>query len=194
MNAFLQQIEQWDIQFILWVHRHHTAWADALMTAASETWTWLPLYLLLGWQLWKRRSAALLWYMLAIALVVLLADQFTSSFMKPFFERLRPCHETALKPYLLLPDGCGGRFGFVSSHAANTFGVATFFVLLWQKQSRWVHALWGWASLVAFSRVYLGKHYLSDIMVGALVGALAACAVFYGLSVFLKKRHKTHAS
>ncbi|WP_038029373.1 phosphatase PAP2 family protein [Thermonema rossianum] len=196
MNTFLQPIEQWDYDFILWVHRHHRPWADGVMTAVSETWTWLPLYALLLWGLWKqhRATAQLLWHLVAVALVVLLADQLTSAVMKPFFERLRPCHNPLLQPYLLLPDGCGGRFGFASSHAANTFGVAAFFVLLWRKQSKWVHGLWLWASVVAFSRVYLGKHYLSDVVVGGLVGGLAAFVVYYLLFVFLKKKDAGHAS
>jgi len=190
MNAFWQPIEEWDVHFILWVHRHHHPWADVLMTAASATLTWLPLYVLLLWGLWKNEpvKAKLLWHVVAVALVVLLADQLTSTLMKPWFERLRPCHHPDLQPYLLLPDGCGGRFGFASSHAANTFGVATFFVLLWHKQTPWVHGLWLWAAVVAFSRVYLGKHYLSDVIVGAMVGGLVAYVTFYVLSVVLKKR------
>ena len=65
-----------------------------------------------------------IWFIVGLVLVIVLADQFTSGFMKPFFERLRPCHDPRWQGIIMNYSGCGGKYGFASSHAANTFGMA----------------------------------------------------------------------
>ncbi len=99
------------------------------MTFASNRLVWFPFYALpIGWLVWHfRRRAAVLLPLVAVA--VTLADSITSRFFKPFFARLRPCHNPALAAQLYLPDGCGGQFGFLSSHAANGFALAVFLLL-----------------------------------------------------------------
>jgi undecaprenyl-diphosphatase len=99
--------------------------------------------------------------------------------MKPYFARLRPSQEPYLQAFIHIVNGYkGGKFGFASSHAANTFGVATFFFLLSGKKRKWMVLLFPWAALVTYSRIYLGVHYPGDIVVGALIGMLAALAGF----------------
>jgi undecaprenyl-diphosphatase len=97
--------------------------------------------------------------------------------MKPFFARLRPCHVPEFQHILNLPDGCGGRFGMDSSHAANTVGLAMFLLLTLGKQYKFIGLMFVWAIFVSFSRVYLAAHYFTDIFVGGLVGILSAWVV-----------------
>ena len=115
---------------------------------------------------------------LFIILVITLADQTSVHLFKNVFQRLRPCHEPALENLVhLVNNKCGGQYGFISSHAANTFGLALL-TLLWIKK-RWFTALMiTWALLVAYSRVYLGVHYPLDVMVGGIWGAGCGWLVF----------------
>ena len=108
-----------------------------------------------------------------------MTDQFTSGLMKPFFERLRPSHEPALEGMVHMVSGySGGKYGFASSHAANTFGIAMFLSCLLKVEKPWINWLFLWAALVSYTRIYLGVHYPGDIIVGALIGVAFGWLVF----------------
>jgi undecaprenyl-diphosphatase len=99
--------------------------------------------------------------------------------MKPYFGRLRPSQEPSLQEWIHLVEGYrGGKFGFASSHAANTFGSATFFFLWFRNIKRWVIWLFVWAAFMTYTRVYLGVHYPGDVLVGALVGIVCGWTAF----------------
>ena len=124
--------------------------------------------------LWKG-DRKLRWMVLASALVLLLTDQISAGLLKPIIGRLRPCHEL-LDINLLV--NCGGGKAMPSSHAANVFGQAALFSFHYRKVSPY---LYSFAALVAVSRVFVGVHYVGDIVAGAILGmALGlAVAVFY---------------
>jgi len=124
--------------------------------------------------LWKG-DRKLRWMVLASALVLLLTDQISAGLLKPIIGRLRPCHEL-LDINLLV--NCGGGKAMPSSHAANVFGQAALFSFHYRKVSPY---LYGFAALVAVSRVFVGVHYVGDVVAGAILGmALGlAVAVFY---------------
>jgi undecaprenyl-diphosphatase len=164
----------WDTDGVLVFQQLHAPLPDLLMTWVSGTWIWVPFYAFLLFNYYKWLNWKVLWLLVFIAAMVTLTDQFTSGFMKPYFLRLRPCHEPGLMSLLHLPDGCGGTYGFASSHAANTFGLAAFSWFLFGTKHRAIAWLWFWAFVVSLSRVYLGKHYPLDVMAGGVVG------VFFG--------------
>lgn len=172
-----EQIDIWDKSMMLWLNNLHLPWLDTLMILVSHKFFWIPLYLgLVIWLIWKEKWQTV-YLLVSIALVVTLADRFTSGFMKPFFERPRPCHDPEIGHLVRIVAGCGGRYGFASSHAANVFGVATFFWVLFGKRYKAMALLFPWAVLVSYSRVYLGAHYPTDITVGALVGIISGWAI-----------------
>lgn len=174
----IEKIIELDEQFFLFLNGLHTDSLDRIMYWISEKYTWIPFYaVLLGIIIWRFKYKAV-YILLAVAFVILLADQFTSSFMKPFFERFRPCHEPDLAGMVYLVEGCGGKFGFASSHAANTFGLATFIYLIFHKIYKHVGWLFLWALIVSYSRIYLGAHYPLDILVGAGIGILIGWLVY----------------
>jgi undecaprenyl-diphosphatase len=144
---------------------------DGVMVFFSAKLVWIPLYLLLAYWLFRTFKKRGVIYLLAVILAVAATDQLTSSLMKPGFERLRPCHDPSLSDTIRIVDGCGGKYGFASGHAANTFMLALFFVTLY-RENRYFRWLLLWAAIVAYSRVYLGVHFPGDIMVGALLGSL----------------------
>jgi undecaprenyl-diphosphatase len=140
---------------------------------------WLPLYAVILYSIVKEHGVRAIWTFLAIALVITLCDQIASSFFKPFFERPRPSQEPSLEGLLHLVNGYrGGKFGFISSHAANAFGLATFTSLLFKNRS-YALFIFTWAVLNSYSRIYLGVHYPGDIIGGALLGLLAGGLVFW---------------
>jgi membrane-associated phospholipid phosphatase len=103
------------------------------------------------------------------ALTFLLSDQLSSTLIKPFIHRIRPCNEGGVNGRLII-EHCGSGFSFVSSHAANSFGMATFLSSPWIRKRGCVAALLIWAALVSFSQVYVGIHYPMDVVGGAVLG------------------------
>lgn len=171
----LESLLELDKEALLFFNSFHTPWLDPIMFWITKTFVWLPLYgflLLLVIKHFKKDSWIVL---IGIAITILLADQITSGFMKPFFGRLRPSREPSLQGLVYMVNGyAGGKYGFASSHAANTFATALFFWLLFKDRYRWLWVLFVWAVVMTYSRIYLGVHYPGDILVGMLVGFAAA--------------------
>jgi undecaprenyl-diphosphatase len=112
--------------------------------------------------------------------MVLGSDTGSVQLFKNTVLRLRPCYEPALADLVrLVPGGCGGRYGFISSHAANHFAIAAFMTGVLQRRPRWAGAaLLAWAALIAASRVYLGVHYPGDVLAGGLYGLVVGSLAF----------------
>ena len=158
------------------------------MLSITSTTTWIPLILVLLYVLFKNRHwREVLLFIACLALIILITDRFSSGFCKPFFHRLRPSHEPALEGLVdLVNDRRGGLYGFISSHAANTFGAWAFIALYFRRHSvTWT--VFFWAALCSYSRIYLGLHYPGDILCGALFG-LCIGVLVYLLFSFLHRR------
>ncbi|MCI1187575.1 phosphatase PAP2 family protein [Hymenobacter sp. DH14] len=170
----LEAIKALDRHLLLAINHAHTPTLDALMVFASNRLVWFPVYaVLIGWLIFHFRRRALLLLPLVVTAVGL-ADSITSRLFKPFFGRPRPCHDGRLVGLLHLPDGCGGMFGFLSSHAANSVALAVFLaIVLPAGRFRALKIMaFTWAMLLSYSRMYLGAHYPTDVVGGAAVGAL----------------------
>ncbi|MEY4309715.1 MAG: hypothetical protein RL422_1918 [Bacteroidota bacterium] len=176
----------WDADLFRLINQAHQPWLDGLMEIISGKLTWIPLYLLLIYFLFQRYKSACWKPVLYLLASVAVADQFSSSLLKPFFKRLRPCHVDEFQSWIHLPAGCGGQFGFCSSHAANSFAIAVGFYLLTKNKSAGF-ALVLWASIISYSRIYLGAHYPLDVIVGALVGGIGAWGLFKAYERLIKK-------
>ena len=165
------------------------------MYSISNKFLCIPLYLLTGFLLIKRYRVRSIGIFIAITAVLLMSDQLASSVLKPWVHRLRPCHNPALTNLIHLVGGCGGSYGFVSSHAANLFALTTLF---WRTLDRPLRIIkyfsLGIAIIVSYSRVYLGVHYPADVVVGAILGTAigwaTACSYNYLAGKFLSSRQK----
>ncbi|GAB3814552.1 phosphatase PAP2 family protein [Pontibacter rugosus] len=182
----MEQLEQLDKEIFLYLNDMHSPFWDAVMIFMSEKLVWIPFYLaLVLYLVWRYRRKSILLLLLVIVAIGL-SDFIASGIMKPYFMRLRPCHDPTLSEFISMADGCGGRFGFISSHAANTFALAVFFnLVLSDRYLIFKIVLVAWAVVVTYSRIYLGAHFPGDVLLGALLGSFMAylCSLAYPILV-----------
>jgi len=169
--------EQLDQQVFLFLNSLNSPFWDKVMSTISLVVVWVPLYLAIILYLGFRYKKKLLVIFLFIILAVTFTDQ-TALLIKNTVERLRPCHEPSLEGLVHLVKGrCGGKFGFVSSHAANSFNVALLSLMFIRR--RWYSiSIIIWAALVGYSRIYLGVHYPGDVLFGSILGAFTGWGVY----------------
>lgn len=184
----IETLQNIDTNVFIWLNAMHTAYFDQFMWLISGKFSWLPMVLVFLYVLARKGRRQATVGIMAIALVVLVADQVSSSIIKPLVERPRPSHEPSLAPMVHVVNGYrGGPFGFVSSHAANHFGVAMLLCLMLRDRWVWV-SMMCWATVVSYSRIYLGVHYPGDVLCGMIVGFMAAALIF-SLWRRCEKRH-----
>ncbi len=170
-------LKRFDENAFLFLNGLHAEWLDPIMYAMTTVWFWSPLFLLVIVLLWRKAHSlkVMTIYTMAIVAAVAVADLTSTRVFKQQVKRYRPTHNTLIGDSVhtvTKPDGSeyrGGTYGFVSSHAANFFAIATTaFILLGKSR---LHAwLFIWASLVSYTRIYLGVHYPADILGGAALG------------------------
>ncbi|HXH76645.1 MAG TPA: phosphatase PAP2 family protein [Bacteriovoracaceae bacterium] len=133
---------------------------------------WAPLLGFILWHAHKQNSKPKFSLFVLFMLLALVASDVTSSYiLKNIFTRLRPCRVEDLQPLIYqFGQKCGGRFGFVSSHAANTFALVIYSLSSLENKNKMWHLLWIMPIVVSFSRIYLGVHYPGDILGGMFVG------------------------
>ena len=166
----MHEIIQEDRSVFLFLNNLGSESFDQFWIMISATWIWVPLYIIFLYLLFKNyKLRNLVFILIFIALGVTVSDQLAGVF-KTGIGRLRPCHDPTLTG-MMRAVKCGGQFGFYSSHAANTFFIATFMSLLLYKKFRLLpYILIGWAIIVSYSRIYLGVHFPLDILMGSLMG------------------------
>lgn len=183
----IQQLQALDGQLFTAINSMHSAYFDSYMWLVSARWSCVLIVAALIYVFYTKGWRQLLVAVCAVLLLVLLADQTASGIIKPLVERLRPSHDPAFAGTIHTVNGyLGGQYGFVSSHAANNFGVALFLALA--VRNRWATvAMMLWAVLISYSRIYLGVHFPGDILGGALVG-MAAAAVVYACWLWAERK------
>lgn len=174
MTETVNTLVHYDQELFLWLNGIHTPWVDTLMYWITYKFTWIPMYLVLITLTVKAEGKKSIAILVTVLVAVLLADKVTSGIMKPYFERFRPCHEPILAGLVHEVAGCGGSFGFASSHASTSFALATVWFVLLKDKVKFMWLVVAWACLYSYSRVYVGVHYPGDILVGAIVGILTA--------------------
>lgn len=188
-KEFILWLSDIDARLLLIVNGAHSPFFDSVMWCISGRWIWVPFYAVLAYLLfrrmsWKRASICLV----TIGLIILAADQTCATLIRPEIGRLRPANlNNPLSSFVHVLNGYrGGRYGFPSCHAANTFALAVFMSLV--IRHKWFTVMmFSWAFVVSYSRMYLGVHYFGDLFCGATIGSLFA-VLFYYLQNYLFKR------
>lgn len=188
-----QEIHRFDQNLTLKINSWNSSFSDPIWEFLSDIPVWIPMYVLIVafiiWRLgWKKGLVVVAGALLTFAF----CDQ-SSNFVKEAVARLRPLHDEYMIANGLHVLEKGGRFGFFSAHSANAFGLATCTLiglridkrLIYRGYATWMYT---WATLVAVSRIFVGKHYLGDCIVGSIIGALAGLA-FASLAKWVINRY-----
>ena len=174
---FWQNLHELDQHVTLFINGFHSPWSDQVMLLFSHVRIWFPMYaviaILFFWRLgWKKGLITLL----TCVLCVVLCDQIANAF-KDGFARLRPCNDKEMIAMGLHILEKGGSYGFFSGHAANSFGFAICSTMGFRNDSRlkyrgYAAFIFIWAFFVSISRIFVGKHFFGDVLVGAFAGLL----------------------
>lgn len=177
--SFWQRLNDWDRSAFLVINRNlANPVCDAILPYFRDSVFWVPLYLFIFAFVVLNYGKKGLWWALLFLATVAVSDLLGTYAFKETVQRIRPCNEASLADSVrLVIQTCPGGYSFVSNHAANHFGLATFMALSFHSVfGRWVYLAYVWASLVAFSQVYVGVHYPIDVLAGALLGIAAGYA------------------
>lgn len=187
-----QEIHRLDQDATLWINSFYSDFSDVVWSLFSNKLIWIPLYLLIVYFVirrlgWKRGGIVVAGALLTFAF----CDQF-SGYIKDLTERLRPLRDSYMMEHALHVLEGGGKYGFFSAHAANVFGLATSTYIGLRLDGRMRYTFYAvgmyiWAALVSVSRIFVGKHYLGDVLVGIVVGLLAGCAFAWIARMVIKR-------
>ena len=184
----LENLNNLDTQLLLFFNHLNNPVLDFLFYWISDKWIWVPFYFFLALAIFKDKRFNFLIVILFVAAVIAASDQIASAVIKENVMRLRPCHDPKISNEIHLVKGyCGGQYGFVSSHAANVFALASFLSELFKSRIKLMRIIWIWAAIVSFSRIYLGAHFPGDVICGGFLGVVLG-NIFW--RIFVKTNNK----
>ena len=185
----MEDIKQLDWDATLFLNDWGNDAVDLFFNVVTHKLYAIPLYLFVLFILYRKLGTRnLVIALIAIALLITCSDQLASLF-KDSMERLRPFREPGLEGLISKVGKSGGTFGFYSGHASSAVALATFLWFILKRKHKTIGIVMIiWAVLVAYSRVYLGVHYLGDVLMGAFMGIILGL-IFAWLYAFAKARY-----
>ncbi len=171
----MEWLEHIDQQLFLKIHLLRFYLLDITIPYLTSFVTWSPFFVIAIYFLYKKYLKKIVIVLLSFSLLIGISDPL-SNLVKKSVKRYRPSHNLQLKDKIIsLENYKGGQYGFVSSHAANSFGIACLMILFFNELKKgWKLLILAWAILICYTRIYLGVHYPSDIIGGSLIGLTAA--------------------
>ncbi len=199
-----ERVIEADKELFFFLNGLHSPFMDRIMVTLSAELPWAPLYAAVFFSLFfsislsfvdnslkpvikiRRKHLKYAFITLAAVLITFLLTENASGFIKDTAMRFRPAYDPETGWMVRLLEHKGSLYGFVSSHAANTFGFAMVTSLILRRRN-YSFFIFTWASLVSYSRIYVGKHYPADVVCGALLGAITALMIFLIISLLIKR-------
>lgn len=196
LTSLLDELIAFDKQLLLQVNGSDSLYLDRLIRILTNAVTWIPLYLSLFYIVIRNNETAakILLVLAGAGLCVFFAGSLDDLIVKPTVARWRPTHDPEIGLLVDIVDGYrGGKYGFFSAHAANTFSIAVFFC--WLVRSKLLSvALVLWSFTNCYTRLYLGVHYPGDILVGLTWGFIVGTAVYFLIRHFTPGKIKYNSS
>ncbi len=185
----IDQLLEYDTELFLFLNNLGSTTWDTLWLIITDKLTFIPLYALLLFLLYKKFGAkSLIIFVVVVALMITFTDQITNVF-KRGFERPRPCGEDGLIDQMRFIAVRCGKYGFFSGHSSNSMAAAVFAGLMLKPYYKHlIFILLFWSAIVAYSRIYVGVHYPLDIVCGLTFGAISGF-IFYKLAKYLLNRY-----
>ncbi|MFA6702331.1 MAG: phosphatase PAP2 family protein [Dysgonamonadaceae bacterium] len=179
MKEAVENLLPYEREIFFALNGSNSVFLDNLFWTLTGRIIWIPVILFLLFMFFykvPKKEGVLV--TICFILILVFCDQVASSVFKPFFERLRPTHHPDFEKYVDIVNGYkGGVYGFISSHAANAFGIAVFLSLLFR--NKWiVISSFLWATINSYTRIYLGVHFVSDVIGGIIVGSVVALLLY----------------
>lgn len=168
----IETLSLFDRKIFLVINSWNTIWLNPIMIFFSSKIVWIPFIGIGVFYSYKKMEKRNFFLFLLFFFLAIIASDITSSYIiKNLVQRLRPCRLSELKPFIYhFGQKCGGKYGFVSSHAANAFSLITYFLTFFKINNLRHSLIWILPFLVSYSRIYLGVHYPLDLIGGAMVG------------------------
>lgn len=175
----IEQLINWDKSLLLYLNGMHTDLCDFVMYWMSDKFIWIPFYLFLIYLVIRNYKWRTFDIIIAVALLITISDMTSVYLFKEVFHRLRPCQDPEMRSFVhFVNDKCGGLYSFVSSHAANTFALSFFLIIVLGKKVKYLTTgMIVWAFLVSYTRIYLGVHYPLDVLCGAILGIVIGIGI-----------------
>ncbi len=166
-----------DKELLLAINGWNSSFFDPIMVFITSKWSGIPIYIALLYMIFRKRDTKTAILMVAAVLLTFaLTDQLAVHLFKNTIERFRPSWDPTTEHLIRMLEYKGGKYGFISNHAANFFGLAVISSGILKK--RWYTIfIFCWSAAVAYSRVYVGKHFPGDVICGAMFGALVGWGV-----------------
>jgi undecaprenyl-diphosphatase len=173
--SFWHKIDAWDKWLFLKLNSQWTnPFFDAVLPFFRNSVFWAPLYIFIAAFIGLNYGRKGLWWVLLFICTIAATDMIGARIIKETVQRPRPCQDVVFMNYVrLLLKQCSGSYSFVSNHAANHFGMATFAFLTFRGVVKnWMYLAFAWAFFIAYAQIYVGVHYPLDVVGGAVLGII----------------------